>query len=498
MKQFWQKCKAYVTPARLSRLGIAALVIAVVIAVNAVTYALTSTLGLYLYDARGLDLTLSDAPEAALSRAAEEGDTVTVLFCQAEDDVRAHATGANVYETAKQMAERFPSLIELEFVNIVIHPERVAAYRDEENGQYVSSTSVIFIHGENYRILTTVNNSMGYIDFYTLDTNTGAIVAYNGEEVLTAGVLWVLQDEHKKVYFTEGHFETATLTLTSLLGNAGYSIGVLDLHSEEGPSDAEMVVISNPMQDFEKAGAAAMRAELDRLESYMDRGGTVLAMLDPSLKEDLSNLKGFLATYGITVTASEAGEVGLVRDTTGAVSTDGMSVQCRFGTGTLATRLREEVETYADGSVKLPWTGALTLDASLGAEALLTASPTSVLYAGGEVIDREGSYALVGYGEREREGQTSRVVVVPSAYLTESGAMISNGYANRDFLYALLASLDEDAGIMPMNCRMALITDTTLENLTLGTARWITAAVLTVPVALGVVGFVILLRRRLA
>lgn len=500
MKQFLKHIGNALRSDRATRITVTALVVGVVIALNAVIYALTMVYGLYLYKDDSIDLSLSDAPEAALSRAEADGEQVTVLFCQSMEDVKRNATGAPVYETARQMAERFPSLIKLEFVNVVIHPERVEKYRDEENGKYVSSSSVIFIHGENYRIYTTVGSSAGYADFYTVDASTGSIVAYNGEEAMTAGILWVLQDEHKKVYLTKGHSETATLTLTTLLGFAGYTVETIDLHNTEVPSDAEMVIISNPVQDFEKAGSVAVRAELVRLQSYMDRGGTVMAMLDPYLKTDLSNLKAFLAQYGITVTTVQtedgAQTVGTVRDTTGGVSIDGMSVTSEIGTGKVGSALSDTVRKFTDGAIKMSWTAALSIDASKGAEALLLSSPTATLEAGGKTVDREGSYALIGYGERERDGETSRVVVIPSIYLTESSAMISNAYANRDFLYALLDTMDEDAQTMPYHCRMSIVTQTALENLTVGTARLFLALTLLLPVALAVTGTVVLLRRK--
>ena len=500
MKQFLKNIGKALRTERATRITVTALVIGVVIALNAVVYALTAVYGLYFYKDNSLDLSLSDAPTAVLSKAEADGKQVTVLFCQSVEDVKSNATGAPVYETARQMAERFPSLIQLEFVNVVIHPERVEKYRDEANGQYVSVGSVIFIHGDNFRVYTTLGTTAGYADFYTVDASTGSIVAYNGEEAMTAGILWVLQDEHKKVYLTKGHSETATLTLTTLLGYAGYTVETIDLHNTEVPSDAEMVIISNPVQDFEKAGSVAVRAELVRLQSYMDRGGTVMAMLDPYLKTDLSNLKAFLAQYGITVATVETDggtrTVGTVRDTTGGVSLDGMSLTSVIGTGKIGSVLSEAVRKHTNGAIKMSWTAALSIDESKGAEALLLSSPTATLEAGGKTVDREGSYALIGYGERERDGATSRVVVVPSVYLTESGAMISNAYANRDFLYALLDTLDESEQTMPYHCRMAIVTQTTLENLTVGTARLLTVLTLLLPAALAVTGTVVLLRRK--
>ena len=167
-----------------------------------------------------------------------------------------------------------------------------------------------------------------------------------------------------------------------------------------------------------------------------------------------------------------------------------------IGTGKVGSALSETGRKFTDGSIKMSWTAALSIDESLGAEALLLSSPTATLEVGGKTVDREGCYALIGYGERESDGETSRVVVVPSIYLTENDAMISNAYANRDFLYALLDTLDADAQTMPYHCRMSIVTQTTLENLTVGTARIMTALILLLPVPLTVTGAVVLLRRK--
>lgn len=500
MKQFVTKLKDRLRrPERWTGAATTALVIGIIIAINAVIYALNMIFGLYIYKIEELDLTLSDAPAEVFADAMERGDEVTILFCQPEEDVKVDMAGQYVYETARRMAEAFPDFIHLEFENIIIHPDRVEKYRNEEEGVYVAAGSVIFIHEDNYRVLTTLNSSVGYADFYTLDS-TNTVVAYNGEEVMTSMVLWVLEDEHKTAYFTVGHSETADLTLTSLLNCAGYLVKTVDLRSQEVPSDAGLVIISNPIQDFERAAAGStVRAELSRLQSYMERGGNVLAMLDPYTVPKLGVLTSFLDTYGISVaTATNAdGRTvpQLVHDGVQSISADGMSVVCDFGSGTVASDMAETVRKNNDSRVLLSWAGALDLDASRGAEALLVASSSATTSASGEVTDREGGYALVGYGEKEYDGLTSRVIVVPSVYLSASEAMVSNGYANRDFLFALMETVGVEQ-TMPYGCKTALLTATALENLTMGTARALTALLLAIPAALAVVGTAVVLRRK--
>ncbi len=500
MKQMTAKLKAKLArPGAMSGAATTALVIALIIALNAVIFALSEIFGLYIYKIDEVDLSLSDAPAEVFADAMAQGEEVTILFCQSEEDMKKDQTGRYVYETARRMAEAFPSFIHLEFENIVINPDRVAQYQNEEEGIYVAASSVIFLHGDNSRVLTTLNNAAGYIDFYTLNS-AGRVIAYNGEEVMTSMILWVLADEHKTAYFTVGHSETADMTLTALLNNAGYHIRTIDLRQKEIPTDAGLLIISNPIQDFERAAAgSSVRTELARIEDYMERGGQVLAMLDPYMVPKLGVLTSFLDTYGISV-ATETTTDGrvvpqLVQDGVQSVTADGMSVVCDFADGPVADALAQTVRRSNDSRVLLSWTGRLQLDPSRGAQALLRASSSATVNAAGQTIDREGSYALIGYGERDHGEHTSRVIVIPSIYLATSEAMVSNGYANRDFLYALMEQLGTEQA-MPYSCRTGLLTATTLENLTMGTARALTAALLAIPAALAVVGVAVVLRRK--
>ncbi len=484
-------------PERLTSAAGTALLIGVIIAVNAVVYALSAIFGLYLYKADEPDFTLSDGPATVFAEAVESGDKVTILFCQTEEDLKNNDAGRYVYETACRMEEAFPSLIELEFVNVIINPDRAQAYADEDAGIYVGAGSVIFIHGDNYRVLTTVSGSMAYADFFTLDAS-GQVVAYNGEEVMTSMVLWVLADEHKHAYYTVGHSETADITMVNLLSCAGYYVETINLRTQEIPSDTGLLIISNPVQDFERSAVgSSVRSEIDRLESYMERGGNVLVMADPYMVSKLPVLGDFVADYGISFATEEkdgSTVPQLVHDGVQSISTDGMKIIADFGTGTVASEIAERVRAGGDNRVLLPWSGALTLDSDL-AEPLLVASGSATLSAGGDVSDREGGYVVAAYGERTHLNTTSSVTVVPSVYLAIAEAMVSNGYANRDFIFALAETYGATQQI-PYGCRTMPMTSTALEDLTLGTARILTAVLIAVPVILAVCGTVIVLRRK--
>ena len=139
---------------------------------------------------------------------------------------------------------------------------------------------------------------------------------------------------------------------------------------------------------------------------------------------------------------------------------------------------------------------ALELDESLGANPLLLSGTTSSTNAGGKVTDSEGGYCVAAYSERVHDdGKESTVVVIPTAYITAADAFISDGYSNKDFIYATLEVLF-DSNSAPYGCNSVIYDTQVLENFTMGRAKAYTAIIMAIPVTLAVVGTVIIIRRK--
>lgn len=500
MKNFFSKLKSGLHSEGASGAALTALIIGITVFVNAVIYTLGTVFGWYAYSPETLDLTLSDAPAEIFERAVLPGDEVTILFCQAEDDLKNHRSGGYVYQTAKQMAEKF-SFLHVEYKNIVIDPDAVEPYKKDMKGNdtALNATSVVFIHNEQYRVLTDTTSGVGYVDFYTLN-DKGTVVAYNGEEVLTAMILWVLREEHPTAYFTTGHTETSTAAFSSALACAGYYVDTVDLRQNEVPSDAGLLVISHPIKDFERsAEGSGVRSEYDRLVSYTDRGGRVLLVTDPYLKENQPVLRGFMDTFGISLSErdTDGGRVAdIVKDTENGISVDGFTFVCDFGTGSFASSVAALVDAQAAGKVITSSSGVLLTDAAKGAEPLLVSSSAAETEAAGAVTDRDGRYTVAAYSRQTHNGNTAELVVLPSIYLSDSDAMVTNGYANRTFFYAVFSALGTGGGECPYGCRLVLMSNDYLENLTMGTARRLTVLFMAVPAALAVAGAVVVIRRK--
>ena len=300
-----------------------AIIIAAVVFLNIICYTLSSYFKLYFYVPEEVDFSISDTFREKFTDASERlGKRVTVTFCMDESDLKSHSTGEYVYQTAQKFAEKYPSLITLRYVNIYRMSdadgndvsEELKTYSTDAKGNPTSIKphSVIFSTDSSFRVVTDGLTNVGFSDFYTLDSSSN-VTSYKGEETFAAMVSWVLSEKHGTAYFTVGHGETASASLYSVLTAAGYYVDTVNLRDSKSsgvPSDAELIIISNPINDFEKSSAGSsvtfVTSELDRLRSYRDNGGAIFVTLD-SYSTRLYALYEFLGEYGISLSTTSDG-----------------------------------------------------------------------------------------------------------------------------------------------------------------------------------------------
>ncbi len=480
------------------------IVVLIVIVANIAIYALSGLLGLYYYYADEYDYSLSGNTDELFADAVAAKKKIKISFCMAEADVKNHTTGREVYITAQNFAERYPDLVELDYINIITRQDKdgnlvnMSKYRKDMKGNEtpIYKTSIIFECGENYRVITDTATASGFSPFYTLDSSQ-YITSYNGEEVMAAMMAWVLAAEHKTAYFTMHHGETADISFTNLLSCAGYYVEVLDLRKDSVPTDADLLVISNPTSDFEAPReGSSVYAEIDRLEAYINRGGKLYVALDPYVKR-LTVLEGFLEDYGIkfSVTESDGKTIrNMIKDSRNAITADGFTLVAEYASSDIGKNVESRVSKYGSGSVIVRDVSALELSGD--AEPLLISSGSSVLEAGGKTVSEKGGYCIAACTDVKLDGgESAKIFVIPSIYLTVSDALFAREYSNKDFLYSLFEDFYGD-GKMPYGCNSVTYNTQILENLTMGAARGYTVAVMLVPAVIAAVGIFVIVRRK--
>lgn len=125
-----------------------------------------------------------------------------------------------------------------------------------------------------------------------------ARVSTPSEAELTAALVRVSKDARKRIVFLQGHGERDldetgregySLAKDALL-KQGYEVDtLLLLQAEAVPRDTSVLVIAGPRR-------AVTQAERERLARYVERGGRLLALVDPGRE---SGLEPLLATWGV-------------------------------------------------------------------------------------------------------------------------------------------------------------------------------------------------------
>ncbi len=469
-----------------------ALFIAVTVVLNMIVYGLAERFGWYAYTTEKYEHTIGDATESYFAPLVNEDTTVRIRFCMAEDGLKADVANALVYNTARQLAAKY-DFIEVEYLNIYLDPAEVNQYRfetDPETGERteihaISTESVIIDNGENPTDFTVLAMS----SFFVLDERS-TVLAYKGEEVMAAMIHRVLTEEHSTVYFTRNHGETSSATFYNLLVCAGYDVKELDLRANAVPEDAAIIVISNPLYDFEQAQAGSgIVSEIDRLEGFLAGGGMLYVMLDPLVGE-LPHLDALLADWGMVR------ENATVRDVSRSLSSDGLTLLTEYGKGASASRIGARVNAANDGSVVLKSASPikLTKTGAAGAttETVLASAAGSAAYAGGKQVSSTGNYTLAALSRGASGGS---IFLVSSIFLTARDAIQTNGYANADLLYALFEEVS--GASVPLGCSVLSFDTERLEGLTMGTAHLLTVLLVAViPLGVLTVGAVIRIRRK--
>ncbi len=128
---------------------------------------------------------------------------------------------------------------------------------------------------------------------------TKEIASYADEAELTKTLIRLISPEPRVVYFLEGHgeptldtsgkinFSTAKTTLES----KNYTVNSLNLLSTNKiPEDALAVIIAGPLKPLTET-------EVDLLKKYVDAGGSLVVMEDPTMLTEFGNSPDLLAKY---------------------------------------------------------------------------------------------------------------------------------------------------------------------------------------------------------
>lgn len=177
------------------------------------------------------------------------------------------------------------SHIHVENVNINDRPDLKAQYGLEED-----DSAIVIQSEDRNKILTTS-------DLYTYDYTTYEEIDLT-EQKLTNGILDTTVDEKPVIYFLTGHgeysLESHMTILSVYLENEVNEVQSLDLLvTNQIPGDCSVLVICSPAEDFTDF-------ETELIIEYINKGGKILYLNDPSFEGELQNVQKILDLFGMS------------------------------------------------------------------------------------------------------------------------------------------------------------------------------------------------------
>lgn len=528
---------------------ITALVIAAVILLNVIFSALSAKYlwyidltreGIYTVSDEAMEL-LEETFKTVNDRRAEEGLAepvkVKIKFCDLEDNVMENTSHRYVLMTAKELADRFPQYVEIEYINIWENPTAVEKYRSSVLAN-IYSTDVIVESGTEYRVYSLDK-------FYLTNSGAASPWAYYGEKRFASGILAVTQAESPVVGVLTGHGEQfMDAELGYLLELAGYKIlPISDLTTAEIPDNCRLLVCYNPTSDFLAADGVSDISEITVLDDFLaDNNHSLMVFMSPA-SPVLPNLENYLALWGISFDRYTDGLGNTypctVKDTQNALTGDGLTFIGQYETLGLGASITSDLRKVAtprrvifknampisvadDYDVLHETDSASGQEITLGYKALgggysrevyniFTAAENAVIMANGKQVGAVSSTDHVGLMTISRQfratqednmglayaDQSSYVFACGSTEYAAETLLLSNTYGNSEVLLRALLEMGKEA--VPTSLDIKPFSDTTIDTLTVKRANAYTVTLTVLPATVVfALGIFVIVRRKYA
>ena len=245
----------------------------------------------------------------------DEHVMINILFPVEADALESDDTTLYVKENAEELRAKFPDYISTEYVNSISNPKRFQKYLSS-NSDKIGLDTLIVECGTDFRICTLRS-------FYVFNNNEP--YAYNGEKTFASAILAVTRAEMPLACYTVNHGESFPISaelddegkqqipFLNTLEDAGYRTQPIDLSMEEIPEECRLLITFNPKDDFIASHTGLEKqGEIKKLDDYLADRNAFMVFLDHTTGE-LANLEEFLAEWGLEVYRKD-GEPVVVKD----------------------------------------------------------------------------------------------------------------------------------------------------------------------------------------
>jgi ABC-2 type transport system permease protein len=472
-----------------------AVVVAAVIIFNAIFSSLVYKYNWYIDMTKEGLYGLTDAGRALLDDIDAE---INIIFCQPYDELEKSSYMKMIYSLVKEMAASYDN-INYSYIDIISNPTAVTKYKTT-TASSIKTTDVIVESGTEFRVFKA--------QALFVQNESGKVWAFNGELKLISAMIQITQAETPIAYFTSTHGETISTDMAMLFYDAGFEIRAIDLTKEDFDPAGRLLVISNPIYDFEgiSPDTKGRKSEIEKIDDFLDGFGNLMVFIDPDTR-DLPELFEFLTEWGIEFDKS------ILKDPSNSLDTDHYSI-----VGQYTVNLSTDSQTYNPDALGASLVSSITSlptppktvvhyarpinrlwDSKEGriTSTVLYTSKNAEKYVDGKKVE-EGQYPLIVLSRYSRyidnTPHYSYVFACGSQYLTASDYLGRKAYGNSDIVYAMMRTMGKTQ--VPVDLDFKVFDDESLDITTAEATNWTIFLTAAIPGCFLIAGIIVFIRRK--
>lgn len=483
--------------------------IALVIALNLVVSSVAGSINLTIDLTREEFISIGQTSRNVLGELEESGDLEATIYLLADRDAYDNnnnvTRGLNMTALVRDFCEEYAytySGISVEYKNLARDPEWASEYNARTNTTL--ATNNIVVEGKYHARVLTLDS------FYTMDSDSGMYVGFNGELRLTTALLQSCISEPQVVTFTSGHGEPAQLAATGkavtplayLLMSNGFEIVETDLTSGEIDPRTRILIVNDPQADFTEA-------EIEKLMDYVGDYNSLIVLVDDSTPA-LRNLQDYLLEeWGMNYRPYH-----LISSVGGSLNNSPLNLSAQYVTdvekpdSSAAYQIVKNltgIKTAMPNSVELYSAPVSTKDHYTVETVLRSASDSKSTYEAGGT-EEEGAFPLMllstnaGYVDLDDENSTNQVwksqyvMLVGSTDFAGTGSIDSAAYGNSSILLSTVRTMGVER--YSLDIKYKAINDVALSIETSSAFRLGVIICAVLPAAITIAGLVVFIRRR--
>ncbi len=177
--------------------------------------------------------------------------------------------------------EKSSSKIKLTFIDPFENPVLIDQFLTR--GIHIQANDIVFEGKDGFQIFSID-------EMYIFNGNKTEITGLNAEQQITTALLNINTKNNYTAAFTDGHNERPSESLIELFIKSSFKIsrGNITTVLQQKP---DIIILASPGRDF-------LNEEIDLLETYLDKGGSLMIFLEPSLNS-LERLDSLIEQWGI-------------------------------------------------------------------------------------------------------------------------------------------------------------------------------------------------------